>query len=341
MASTDAFVGAMQRLIDSLEDAGTAASSKLVEAISSIDARAWMRLAMTGEIEAISTQIGIEVTRELLPLIESAALDAASTLSGRNARARIPVAGRSGSRLFGPESGARVAQRTASLVSDELTTAQNRIVRLVRDVPPNTAESARVLLDRIDAEVLAPMRQASRWQEPVNHTSMTSGNEALSSASVRLRSPEVPPDAAHQAALDAPHAWVCALVRTCPDCLPRHGQVDTALNWRRRGVPRSGWSACRGHCRCQLVPVFDGSGSLDVPSHAALAGPLQREKMHLIAEGTPRGLTVAVPKELLSEEPGALRSKDQRREAIRKAYESDIRVRRAMRILGSLNAGGE
>lgn len=339
MADTDSFVGALQRLIDSLEDTHLTSSQALVKALESIEPRVWLQLAREGRIDAISQTLGIDIATTMLPLAEAAALDAATALSGRNARSAIaPV---TGSRLWGPESSKRAARRVVSLLSDEMTTAQNKIRRLIAEVPPTSRSAASTLLDRIEMEVVAPLRQPGVWTETLNSAAMTAGDEALSAAQVRLREPALPPDAAHQRALDAPHAWVCALVKTCPDCLPRHGQVDTASNWRNRGMPRSGWSVCRGYCRCQLVPVFDGTGAIDVPSHAKLAGPLQREKMHLIADGTPRGLTVAVPRDLLKEEPGTLKGKDKRRDLLRRKYESDIRVRRAMRILGSVNAGGE
>lgn len=49
--------------------------------------------------------------------------------------------------------------------------------------------------------------------------------------------------------------WIAALVNTCKDCLPRHGSVNTYAEWERLGLPKSGWSVCRGHCQCQLIPT--------------------------------------------------------------------------------------
>lgn len=66
--------------------------------------------------------------------------------------------------------------------------------------------------------------------------------------------------------------WIAALVNTCPDCLPRHGEVDTRANWEIRGEPRTGWSVCRLNCQCQLLPASDAK---DQPS---LKEPLKRER---------------------------------------------------------------
>ncbi len=41
--------------------------------------------------------------------------------------------------------------------------------------------------------------------------------------------------------------------KVCPDCLPRHGNEKTLELWEVEGLPRSGWSVCRNHCRCVLV----------------------------------------------------------------------------------------
>lgn len=43
--------------------------------------------------------------------------------------------------------------------------------------------------------------------------------------------------------------------RTCPDCLPRINseEVKTLKEWESIGTPRSGWSVCGEHCRCDLV----------------------------------------------------------------------------------------
>lgn len=64
--------------------------------------------------------------------------------------------------------------------------------------------------------------------------------------------------------------WIAALVNTCPDCLPRHGEVDTQANWELRGEPRTGWSVCRLNCQCQLLEAADAQGRPE------LAEPLQR-----------------------------------------------------------------
>lgn len=66
--------------------------------------------------------------------------------------------------------------------------------------------------------------------------------------------------------------WIAALVNTCPDCLPRHGQVDTEENWELRGEPRTGWSICRTNCQCQLLDAEDVEGREE------LKNPIQRQR---------------------------------------------------------------
>jgi hypothetical protein len=66
--------------------------------------------------------------------------------------------------------------------------------------------------------------------------------------------------------------WIAALVDTCPDCLPRHGEVDTLKNWELRGEPRTGWSVCRLNCQCQLIEAADAKGRKE------LKEPLKRQR---------------------------------------------------------------
>lgn len=48
--------------------------------------------------------------------------------------------------------------------------------------------------------------------------------------------------------------------KACPDCTPRHGEVDTYQNWMLRGLPKTGWSVCRTHCKCVLMRENDVTG---------------------------------------------------------------------------------
>ena len=50
----------------------------------------------------------------------------------------------------------------------------------------------------------------------------------------------------------------------CPDCQPREGRTEEMELWYEIGTPASGWSVCRSHCACVLVPVeYDGKKSFD------------------------------------------------------------------------------
>lgn len=65
--------------------------------------------------------------------------------------------------------------------------------------------------------------------------------------------------------------WVAVSItdgdKACPDCTPRHGEVDTYQNWVLRGLPKTGWSVCRTHCKCVLLRESDviGEESLKNP----------------------------------------------------------------------------
>lgn len=108
--------------------------------------------------------------------------------------------------------------------------------------------------------------------------------------------------------------WVCALVRTCPDCLPRHRDTRSMEEWAAEGMPGTGWSVCGEHCMCQLVPEEQGR---DIE-------PLRRVRV------SQRGLTVRVPDTLVQRRTDVVN--------LRIRYQQDPAVRRAFRILGSQNA---
>ena len=50
------------------------------------------------------------------------------------------------------------------------------------------------------------------------------------------------------------YRWSAVLVRTCPDCLERHGQVKEWEEWEALGLPRTGSTVCRENCHCVLIP---------------------------------------------------------------------------------------
>lgn len=50
------------------------------------------------------------------------------------------------------------------------------------------------------------------------------------------------------------YRWVAVLVNTCPDCEDRHAKVRSWDEWEALGLPRSGNTVCKQHCRCVLLP---------------------------------------------------------------------------------------
>ena len=66
---------------------------------------------------------------------------------------------------------------------------------------------------------------------------------------------------------DENETWIAVLVNTCKDCLARHGKTHKHSTWVAMGLPRSGWSVCKAHCQCQLLPasLVDGAEELRNP----------------------------------------------------------------------------
>lgn len=55
--------------------------------------------------------------------------------------------------------------------------------------------------------------------------------------------------------------WVTAGGNVCPDCEDRAGMTGKLSFFSNLGLPKSGFSVCREHCQCQLVPVeYDAEG---------------------------------------------------------------------------------
>lgn len=55
--------------------------------------------------------------------------------------------------------------------------------------------------------------------------------------------------------IEKEYRWVAVMVNTCPDCVERHGKVKKWEDWEAEGLPRTGHTVCRQHCRCVLLPV--------------------------------------------------------------------------------------
>lgn len=67
--------------------------------------------------------------------------------------------------------------------------------------------------------------------------------------------------------VDPNFTWIAALVNTCQDCLPRHGEAKSYAEWEDAGLPRTGWSVCKENCQCVLLPeeMAKGRNELRAP----------------------------------------------------------------------------
>ena len=155
---------------------------------------------------------------------------------------------------------------------------------------------------------------------------VVSTGQAFSSSEMLAMAEEELPDLLNDSN-QMPMSWVCALVATCSDCLPRHGQTATLEEWMAAGLPRSGFSACDKNCKCILIPTKPGDRN-------QLIDPLKRTKTEL-RKGkfkTARGLPVKIPPEVMK------RTDEADREKLAKKAEKDIRLRRALALLGRSNS---
>ena len=56
--------------------------------------------------------------------------------------------------------------------------------------------------------------------------------------------------------------WVASGTNICPDCESRAGRTGTTEFFDLIGHPKSGFSVCREHCNCTLVPIeYDKEGT--------------------------------------------------------------------------------
>lgn len=57
--------------------------------------------------------------------------------------------------------------------------------------------------------------------------------------------------------VDGAYKWIVVSTpsRVCPDCKPRHGWERTWTEWEVLGLPKTGWSVCKEHCRCIMIPT--------------------------------------------------------------------------------------
>ena len=48
--------------------------------------------------------------------------------------------------------------------------------------------------------------------------------------------------------------WIAVSKNPCFQCSGRAGRMETKEYWTAAGLPRSGFSICRGNCKCHLEP---------------------------------------------------------------------------------------
>lgn len=51
------------------------------------------------------------------------------------------------------------------------------------------------------------------------------------------------------------YRWVAVLINTCKDCLARHAKIKSWEEWELEGLPRTGATVCKEHCKCMLIPA--------------------------------------------------------------------------------------
>ena len=59
------------------------------------------------------------------------------------------------------------------------------------------------------------------------------------------------------------YMWVTVSKNPCFQCSERAGRSEEMLVWELIGLPRSGFSICRGNCKCHLEPsAYEGSSTI-------------------------------------------------------------------------------
>lgn len=262
------------------------------------------------------------------------------------------------------KAGQRATVLLASGIEQALTGIGQNVSRAVTEARMTSGDSeatARALLQSLRADlesggpIFRGLTEESSYTAAVRSVSGMVADTATTAAAVQMR--EGPMDAERLARVQGNEQmrWIAMLVNTCPDCLMRHGQVDSRRNWELRGLPGTSWSVCKQHCQCRQVPAFAGPGSMDWDT---ASGPLQASAETLIertrneglrrtqqVEGQKlkRGLTFRVPSDLLEREARGKDIRinaetgevvDTRRNRILAAAKDDIEVRRALRELG-------
>lgn len=84
---------------------------------------------------------------------------------------------------------------------------------------------------------------------------------------------------------DKKWAWITVRDnRVCPDCEPRHNQIETLAHWQEIGMPKSGFSVCADRCRCMLMPAEYADEEIDT-SKPVILTPAQVLRIGPRADG--------------------------------------------------------
>jgi hypothetical protein len=326
----------LQEYLDRVEDTRLNAILRLSSAITQIDSQFWLSLTRTEVTRQLAQRLAVGLASGYFPEVDDLALFYARNLSGMGSsefeRSLNQVEAVGVSRILPGSVQAEAVNQLALGIHRQLLGSEQAIRTIIGNAPPKSESEAKIIIGRIRSEIVGRLVSHDELNAAIQGPHGMIVNQAGAVAQIRLQRPKLSPEQAAAATRAARFLWAAALKKTCPDCLPRHGQIDSWERWAVRGLPRSGWSVCRDKCQCVLIPQRED------PGYAKMVQPLRREAMSLIEDGTPRGLTVRVPRELLAKESQQLVSQAQRTDEIRKAYDGDIRVRRAMRMIGEINA---
>lgn len=312
-------------MIDSLEDLGVDARERVGAYLREVDyVRSRLALVTSGstpeQIAAFDAAISRGVLEAIVPILFQAHKE------GANTAARLVGARRPSPVTPGPAFDTRVASALSVGIQDDVIRLGARIDSYLQRSLVQGIEPQQVIDTLLADFAERGPRVFGQELRSIEDTVSGSVGQAVQVGELEGGSDEMGSDNIGAMRM----TWVCTLVGTCPDCLPRHNQTRTLDEWTAAGLPRTGWSVCQGRCKCTLHPA-EVIGD-------AIQEPLRRARVKL-EDGTSTGLTARVPKGLTAAEPADAEGRRRRAEELRRAFNASIEVRRAFRELGNSGAG--